>query len=130
MCYIFQFGSSHSLSPFVCGIISTKSSTAEKCRSEAENSDEELQVERFFFRGRMCKLTGKIICACACQHFSPFASFKASLFNFSTLFFLHSARPLSLSRLPVVLCCAHAFNGLANVWEVRSYVLNHECDPF
>jgi hypothetical protein len=31
----------------------------------------------------------------------------------------------------VCFCCAHAFNGLVNVWEVTS-PLNHEpeCDPF
>lgn len=83
MCYIFLFA--HSLLRFVCGHHQHKiKHTAEKCRSEAEKEarGRNCKSSAFFFRGRMCKLTGKIICACACQRFSPFASFKASLFNF------------------------------------------------
>lgn len=64
-----------------------------------------------FFRGRCVwkwKLTGRIASACTRQHFSPFAFFKASLDSLLDFYIF------------VCLCCAHALNGLANVWEVRS----------
>lgn len=73
----------------VSGRISRKSSTVEKCRSQAEKqgiaSRALLNVFLLLFSGPSCvwkwKLTGRIISACARQQFLlPFASFKADPF--------------------------------------------------
>lgn len=89
-----------------------------KRRWQAENPSE-LQLERFFFSGPMCmkmKTNWKeSFCACARQQFfhslsPPFKQFLYLTFTF------------------VCFCCAHAFNGFVNVWEVKfiHIILNHE----
>lgn len=108
----------------VCGKVSSrfsiKSSIAKNRRWQAENPSE-LQLERFFFSGPMCMKMET-------NWKELFVLAPVSNFYFSRSLSPPFKQFLYLTFTFVCFCCAHAFNGLVNVWDVKfiHIILNHE----